>query len=100
MSFDKDYQPPDGSPPYSTWLCQCPHHPRCEKKRRVTDRHESRWGPMEEIAFLSAWRDTDARPGRTHAMTNPDDDRVAEAFHTPENVEGFRAVAAYFEYDC
>ena len=54
---------------YRRWICKCPHHSSCEKKRSVDA--VSKFGKVEPLAFLAAWAAAgDVVPAELHGDRN------------------------------
>ena len=95
MAFDLDYQPTDGSDPFSTWFARCP---RCErvKSRRVTAAHAARHGDVEPVAYLDAWMQTPCPVGRSHALVMVSQGMVDARVAIAGNVVLYAAVREMF----
>ena len=63
---------------YTSWICECPHHQGCQKKRVISARSTSRHGSLEPLAYVLAWKDTPPAPGKSHVATLPSQESVDE----------------------
>ena len=96
MFVDVDYQPTDGSDPYSTWFARCA---RCKrgKQRRITEMHTARQGSIEPLAYLHVWAGQPCPPGKSHARAVvPLQDAVDAIAVAPGNADKYRAIIAMF----
>ncbi|CAK0911592.1 unnamed protein product [Prorocentrum cordatum] len=67
-----DYVGPDPAASWSpNWMLKCPRHPRCFKKRHVTERSTAKHGDIEPLAYLHAWISVEPEEGKTHPQKNP-----------------------------
>ena len=69
--FYEAYVGGSSSKPYDNWIMTCPRHDNCQKTRGVGVFSTSRYGELEPLAFLHAWRDMDVPPGRPHRRCTP-----------------------------
>ena len=64
------YRGPRGNS-YDNWTLQCHRHENCERTRGVMASSTKRYGELEPLAFLHAWRDMAVPPGKPHRRCNP-----------------------------
>ena len=57
--------------PYANWILKCPKHQNCQKTRGVGSFSTKRYGELEPLAHLHAWRDMDVPAHNTHRLCNP-----------------------------
>ena len=69
--FYEAYVGGSSSKPYDNWIMTCPRHENCQKTRGVGAFSTSRYGELEPLACLHAWRDMDVPPGRPHRRCTP-----------------------------
>lgn len=94
-AVDLDYQPVDGSAPFSTMFARCP---RCakEKSRRITALHMARHGVIEPVAYLHAWTQLECPRDRSHAGINPRSGDVDAAVAILGNAEKYLTLLPVF----
>ena len=51
--------------------CPNPKHHNCQKTRGVGSFSTKRYGELEPLAYLHAWRDVDVPAHKTHRLCNP-----------------------------
>ena len=79
---------------YPNWILVCNKHEGCQKTRGVGYFSTKRYGELEPLAFLHAWRDMDVLPGKTHRQCTPS---VADIDAQMEShMEAFAAINAEF----
>ncbi|CAK0904653.1 unnamed protein product, partial [Prorocentrum cordatum] len=67
---------------YKNWICQCPRHDGCEKKRIVSDKSG---GVLGALAYVMAWRDVELPEGasaKCHNQTKPSPAAVQHVLDT------------------
>ena len=52
-------------------MMRCHRHDNCMKTRGIAAFSTKRYGELEPLAFLHAWRDMDVPPTKSHRQCNP-----------------------------
>ena len=74
----KDYSGQAGGKQYPNFIFKCPHHADCQRTRGAVGRNIARYGRIEALVFLHAWRDVAVPAGTKHNANDPDPGAVSE----------------------
>ena len=93
VAVDIDYDPKDGTPPFSTWFGRCAHCGRV-KTRRIVAAHTRQFGAAEPLLFLHAWSETPEPAEGSHARVIPTPASVRDIAARPGVIEYYQDIVA------
>jgi hypothetical protein len=93
--LESEYTVPGKDKKMVNWMLQCPRHGgTCQKSRYVGPGSIDEFGAIEPLAYLHAWIDEEADPGKTHRAKKPNPANVRRI--AEDNRAALEAIVALF----